>query len=113
MKTLSALRLKPATLAAALALSVPLAWADGYLQTNLVATSAAYGAAVVDPTIVNAWGIAIRPSGQGGFQTQCAEGLHTSLQGGSVKKRRPGETAQGDAAGSGQATRPRSSAGGW
>jgi uncharacterized protein (TIGR03118 family) len=42
------------------------ATAAGYKQTNLVASDASYGAAIVDPTLRNAWGIAIRPAGAGG-----------------------------------------------
>ncbi|SEL53296.1 TIGR03118 family protein [Nitrosovibrio tenuis] len=40
--------------------------AAGYMQTNLVASTDAYGASIVDPTLINAWGIAIRPAGFGG-----------------------------------------------
>ena len=45
--------------------SVP-AHAAGYQQTNLVASTGAYGADIVDPGLINAWGIAIRPAGLGG-----------------------------------------------
>jgi uncharacterized protein (TIGR03118 family) len=34
-----------------------------YQQTNLVADTAAYGAAAIDPVLLNAWGIAINPTG--------------------------------------------------
>lgn len=34
-----------------------------YVQTNLVADTAGYGAARVDPTLLNAWGIAVNPGG--------------------------------------------------
>jgi uncharacterized protein (TIGR03118 family) len=37
-----------------------------YKQANLVANSAAYGAAFVFPGFVNAWGISTRPAGAGG-----------------------------------------------
>lgn len=47
------------------AVALPLR-AEGYTQTNLVASTTAYGAAIVDPSLVNAWGIAIRPAGLGG-----------------------------------------------
>ncbi len=60
-----------------------LAHANGnqsYRQTNLVATSSAYGAAVVDPTLVNAWGIAIRPAGLGGHFWVTANGTGISSQ---------------------------------
>ncbi len=40
--------------------------ANAYVQTNLVANSAAYSPQIVEPNLINAWGIAIRPSGQGG-----------------------------------------------
>jgi uncharacterized protein (TIGR03118 family) len=50
----------------ALPLLVAQAAAAGYRQTNLVASNDAYGAAVVDATLLNAWGIAIRPAGAGG-----------------------------------------------
>ena len=35
----------------------------GYVQTNLVADVVGYGAAIIDPNLVNAWGIAVAPSG--------------------------------------------------
>src|SRR3954454_7455119 len=47
------------------AASVP-AHAVGYKQTNLVASNDSYGASIVDPTLINVWGIAIRPAGLGG-----------------------------------------------
>ncbi|MDP4265688.1 MAG: TIGR03118 family protein, partial [Bacteroidota bacterium] len=34
-----------------------------YQQTNLVADTATYGAAAIDPVLLNAWGIAINPTG--------------------------------------------------
>lgn len=37
-----------------------------YRQTNLVASNAAFDPLFLDPTLVNAWGIAIRPAGAGG-----------------------------------------------
>jgi hypothetical protein len=42
------------------------AQANRYINTRLVASDASLGAAIVDPTLVNAWGIAIRPAGLGG-----------------------------------------------
>jgi hypothetical protein len=47
------------------AVALPLQ-AAGYTQTNLVASTAAYGGGIVDPSLINAWGIAIRPAGLGG-----------------------------------------------
>src|SRR4051812_9059448 len=35
----------------------------GYMQVNLVADTAGYGAARIDPVLANAWGIAIGSSG--------------------------------------------------
>ena len=37
-----------------------------YEVTNLVANSAEYNPQIVDPTMINAWGIALRPPGAGG-----------------------------------------------
>ena len=37
-----------------------------YRQTNLIASSGVYAAQITDPTLVNAWGIALRPAGLGG-----------------------------------------------
>jgi uncharacterized protein (TIGR03118 family) len=54
--------------------------ATPYTQTNLIATDASYGAAIVDPTITNAWGIAIRPAGLGGHFWIAANGTSTSSQ---------------------------------
>lgn len=47
------------------AMPVPVS-AAGYAQTNLIASNSSYGATIVDPTLLNAWGIAIRPAGLGG-----------------------------------------------
>lgn len=38
----------------------------GYVQTNLVANGAEYHPQILDPTLQNGWGIAIRPAGFGG-----------------------------------------------
>jgi uncharacterized protein (TIGR03118 family) len=67
-----------AAMAAFLACTV--AHANPYAQTNLVATSDQYGAAVVDPTLINAWGIAIRPAGLGGHFWVTANGTGISSQ---------------------------------
>jgi uncharacterized protein (TIGR03118 family) len=71
LTTLALIALAPATYATQ---------ANSYAQTNLVATSAAYGAAVVDPTLVNAWGIATRPAGLGGHFWITANGTGLSSQ---------------------------------
>lgn len=39
---------------------------QGYVQHNLVANKAKYKADTVQPKLINAWGIAIRPAGAGG-----------------------------------------------
>jgi uncharacterized protein (TIGR03118 family) len=39
---------------------------EGYVQTNLVANVADYHAKIVDPKMIDAWGIALRPPGVGG-----------------------------------------------
>lgn len=54
--------------------------AAGYIQTNLVASTDAYGAGIVDPSLINAWGIAIRPAGLGGHFWVESNGLGTSNQ---------------------------------
>ena len=54
--------------------------AAGYVQTNLVASTDAYGASIVDPTFINAWGIAIRPAGLGGHFWVESNGTGTSNQ---------------------------------
>ena len=40
--------------------------ANTYKQTNLVANSAAYAPQILEPNLIDAWGIAIRPAGAGG-----------------------------------------------
>jgi uncharacterized protein (TIGR03118 family) len=45
-----------------------------YGETRLVASSSAYGAAMVNPGFVNAWGLALRPAGQGGHFWVTASG---------------------------------------
>jgi uncharacterized protein (TIGR03118 family) len=74
----------PLLLAAVLVLAAPSAMAGGsanaYLQTNLVATSASYGALHTDPTLINAWGIATRPAGLGGHFWITANGTGLSSQ---------------------------------
>jgi uncharacterized protein (TIGR03118 family) len=42
---------------------VPKVALNGYEQTNLVSDTAGYGAAIIDPGLVNAWGLATAPSG--------------------------------------------------
>ncbi len=39
---------------------------NAFVQTNLVANNDEYGAQIIDPNMINAWGIAIRPAGAGG-----------------------------------------------
>lgn len=39
---------------------------NGYRQTNLVSSNPAFQPLILDPTLVNAWGIANRPAGLGG-----------------------------------------------
>lgn len=51
-----------------------------YAQTNLIATHASYGALHLDPTLVNAWGIATRPAGLGGHFWITANGTGLSSQ---------------------------------
>jgi uncharacterized protein (TIGR03118 family) len=66
--------------ATAFALAAAGAHAKSYRQTNLVATSETYDAALVDRTLVNAWGIAIRPAGLGGHFWITANGTGQSSQ---------------------------------
>lgn len=49
--------------------------ANAYRQSNLVASSAAYEPLIVEPGLVNAWGIAIRPAGAGGHFWVTASGV--------------------------------------
>ncbi|HJU04232.1 MAG TPA: TIGR03118 family protein, partial [Nitrospiraceae bacterium] len=42
------------------------ALSEGYVQTNLVANNPDFNPQIVDPLVVNAWGIALRPAGAGG-----------------------------------------------
>ena len=70
----------PLALMLSLSLGAGLAHANPYQQTNLVASSDLYGAATVDPTLVNAWGIAIRPAGLGGHFWVTANGTGISSQ---------------------------------
>jgi hypothetical protein len=64
---------------ALVAVSVPV-HAAGYKQTNLVASTDASGANTVDPTLINAWGIAIRPAGFGGHFWVESNGAGTTNQ---------------------------------
>jgi uncharacterized protein (TIGR03118 family) len=65
--------------AATLAVAGPV-HATAYTQTNLVASNETYGASIVDPTLINAWGIAIRPAGFGGHFWVESAGAGTSNQ---------------------------------
>ncbi|PTR16333.1 uncharacterized protein (TIGR03118 family) [Nitrosospira sp. Nsp2] len=56
------------------------AHATAYVQTNLVASNDTYGAGIVDPSLINAWGIAIRPAGFGGHFWVESNGAGTSNQ---------------------------------
>lgn len=56
------------------------AWLPRFEQVNLVANTAASGAAIVDPLLRNAWGIAIRPAGFGGHFWVTANGQRQSLE---------------------------------
>jgi uncharacterized protein (TIGR03118 family) len=62
------------------ALALPSVPTQQYQTVNLVATSASYGAQITDPSIANAWGIAIRPAGFGGHFWVTANGNGTSNQ---------------------------------
>ena len=52
----------------------------GVQQDNLVASSSAFGAAIVEPALQNAWGIAIRPAGAGGHFWVGAANTGKSIQ---------------------------------
>lgn len=52
--------------------------ANRYTETRLVASNANYHAVSVDPKLINAWGIAIRPVGAGGHFW--VTGQHTSFE---------------------------------
>ena len=54
--------------------------ADYYEQINLVANDAKYNPQIVDETLLNAWGIAIRPAGLGGHFWVTSNGNSTSNQ---------------------------------
>jgi uncharacterized protein (TIGR03118 family) len=49
-------------------------------QTNLVASHVHYNPQILDPSLVNAWGIAIRPAGAGGHFWVTANGAGSSNQ---------------------------------
>jgi uncharacterized protein (TIGR03118 family) len=53
---------------------------QNYQTVNLVASSERYGAQITDPSLTNAWGIAIRPAGLGGHFWVTANGNGTSNQ---------------------------------
>ncbi|HEX3358929.1 MAG TPA: TIGR03118 family protein [Tepidisphaeraceae bacterium] len=46
--------------------SIAKADSSGYLQTNLVSDDPSFNPQIIDPHMVNAWGIALRPPGAGG-----------------------------------------------
>ena len=48
---------------------------NNYRLTSLVATSAAFGPQILQPGLVNAWGVAIRPAGFGGHFWVTASGV--------------------------------------
>jgi uncharacterized protein (TIGR03118 family) len=52
----------------------------GYEQTNLVANKAEYHPLIVDPKMINAWGIALRPPGAGGHIWISNAGTGTSSE---------------------------------
>jgi uncharacterized protein (TIGR03118 family) len=52
----------------------------GVLQTNLVANKPEYGAQIVEPDLINPWGVAIRPAGLGGHWWLGAAGTGKSIQ---------------------------------
>jgi hypothetical protein len=52
--------------AATIAGSVSPVIGGGYVQTNLVSNSPDFHPQILDPLVVNAWGIALRPAGSGG-----------------------------------------------
>jgi uncharacterized protein (TIGR03118 family) len=53
---------------------------NGYLQTNLVANKAEYHPAIVDESMIDAWGIALRPPGAGGHIWISNAGTGTSSE---------------------------------
>ncbi len=53
---------------------------SGYLQTNLVANTAEYHARIVDPSMRDAWGVALRPPGAGGHIWISNAGTGTSSE---------------------------------
>ena len=83
---------------------------NAYRQTNLAATTAAYGAQFTIPAMVDAWGIAIRPAGAGGHFWVLGGGsswqfvgdvsassdpkLHTLFQDGLAEVHLPGSDSQ-------------------
>ncbi|MBI2800600.1 MAG: TIGR03118 family protein [Gammaproteobacteria bacterium] len=69
-----------AILAAAGAVTAPVIQAAGYNQINLIANRATYQPQTVDPTLLNAWGIAIRPAGLGGHFWLTSNGDGTSKE---------------------------------
>ena len=70
----------PAWLLTGMLAAVAPVHASVYTQTNLVASTDAYGASIIDPSLINAWGIAIRPAGLGGHFWVESNGAGTSNQ---------------------------------
>ena len=54
--------------------------ADHYEQTNLVATSDSYKPQIVEPGLVDAWGLSLRPGGAGGHWWVVANKTGTSYE---------------------------------
>ena len=52
----------------------------GYVQTNLVANAAEYHPQIMDESMINAWGIALRPPGAGGHLWISNAGTGTSSE---------------------------------
>ncbi|MGH7231411.1 MAG: TIGR03118 family protein, partial [Nitrospiraceae bacterium] len=46
--------------------SISSAMGEGYVQTNLVSNNPDFHPQILDPLVINAWGIALRPAGAGG-----------------------------------------------
>ncbi|MEW6120434.1 MAG: TIGR03118 family protein [Pseudomonadota bacterium] len=84
-------------IAFACAAPVTAAQASGYVQTNLVANHAKYNPIyMVDPYLVNPWGIALRPPGAGGhiWTSNAGTGTTTTYIGDVVNSLDPGKLGQ-------------------
>jgi len=53
---------------------------DGYVQTNLVANWEGHKPQIIEPDLLNAWGISLRPAGAGGHWWITANGSGKSLE---------------------------------